>query len=222
MGLFLSTTGTNVIIDELGYTIVHPTVDYQIDLQFDPEDIRNAVSLTTAILSGTLIWKKTAGGLAETPTDYDPDFIDIEYENLGTGNQEDRVVTFKDLTSVVASSASPGFSFGRSGKIPSNTWLSCETVPSNKAGRYVYISNAIIKKIFVSNELTSTFSVEVYHHLGKGASLTLLGSVNIVASKGGAFSVNFSVPTGVQLALKIGTGSAKNVVSGLELQGVNA
>ena len=64
MGLFVTTTGTDVPIEELGITIFDPTVDYDLTGQFDSEDLKNADSLTTAITGGVLIWKKTAGGAA--------------------------------------------------------------------------------------------------------------------------------------------------------------
>lgn len=98
MGLFVSTTGTNVVIPELGITISHPTTDRDISSQFDSEDIRNAGTLTSVIRAGTLVWRKTAGGAAQPATDYDADFVDVDSENTGPGLKADRVVTFKDLT----------------------------------------------------------------------------------------------------------------------------
>ena len=96
-GLFVSTTGTDVDIPELGIIIVHPTTDRDMGDQFNPEEIRGANSLTTAIVAGTLVWKKSAGGATETPSNYDKDYLDIEQENTGTGATADRAATFKDL-----------------------------------------------------------------------------------------------------------------------------
>jgi len=78
MGLFVSTTGLDVNIPELGITITHPTTDFEVDAQFIDEEIKQATTLTTNIRSGDLVWKKTSGGSAETPTDYDPDYVEIE------------------------------------------------------------------------------------------------------------------------------------------------
>lgn len=142
----------------------------------------------------------------------------IPFDNDTNGFASDNV---QEALEEVTTSASPGFSFGRSGKLPANTWLSCETVPSNKAGRYVYIANAVVTKIFVSNEKISTFDVKLYYHYGDEVGLTLLGTVSIVAARGDDFTVNYAVPTGSQLAIRIGTGDAKNAVTGLELQGTN-
>ena len=98
MGLYVSTTGTDVSIPELGFTLVHPATNYALSDQFSSEDIQRAVSLTAAIRAGTLTWKKTAGGSAQTSTDYDPDFVEVDEMNTGVGAKADRAVTFKDLT----------------------------------------------------------------------------------------------------------------------------
>lgn len=97
MGLYVSTTGTDVAIPELGFTLTHPSTDYALSDQFSAEDIRGADSLTTSIRTGVLVWKKTSGGTAEISTDYDPDYLESEELNTGLGYQGDRVVTFKDL-----------------------------------------------------------------------------------------------------------------------------
>ena len=126
-----------------------------------------------------------------------------------------------ELSNKVATSASPGFSFGRASNVNAGTWLQCETVPSNKSGRYVYINNAVITRVFVSNENVSTFDVSVYYHDGDSINLTLLGTVSIVSARGDEFTVSWSVPSGKQLAIQLSSGSARNMVAGLELQGTN-
>lgn len=100
MGLYVSTTGTDVAIPELGITLTHPSTDYPLSEQFSPEDLQGATTLTTVVRAGTLLtWKKTAGGAVQTPADYDPDLIEADNLNLGPGAQGDRLVSFKDLTS---------------------------------------------------------------------------------------------------------------------------
>jgi len=99
MGLFVDTKTGNVIISELGITLVHPTTNYDLSSQFTSEEIKNATSLTAAIQAGTTLdWKKTSGGAIQPAVNYDPDFVEVDSENLGPGLQDDRVVTFKDLT----------------------------------------------------------------------------------------------------------------------------
>lgn len=90
--LFLSTTGTNVAIPELGITITHPTTDFEIDAQFTAEELKLAPTLTSAINAGTLVWKKTAGGSAQPAADYDSDYTETEELGTGTGNIDQQLV----------------------------------------------------------------------------------------------------------------------------------
>jgi hypothetical protein len=99
VGLYVSTTGTDVEIPELGFTLTHPSTDYALSDQFSYDDIKNASTLTTKILDGSLLWKKTSGGATETSANYDPDLLEAEALNTGTGYEGDRLVSFKDLNS---------------------------------------------------------------------------------------------------------------------------
>lgn len=96
MGLFVSTTGTTVSLYDLGVILSHPTVDYDCS-QFTSNRVKTSADLTAAILSGALEWRKTAGGAVEPPSSYDPDFLEVNQENTGPGEQLDRSVTFRDL-----------------------------------------------------------------------------------------------------------------------------
>jgi len=100
VGLYVSTTGADVSIPELGFTLTHPSTDYALSAQFSAEDLQGAATLTALIVAGTLVWKKTSGGSVELAADYDPDYIESEDLNTGTGAKADRVVTFKDLTTL--------------------------------------------------------------------------------------------------------------------------
>lgn len=119
-------------------------------------------------------------------------------------------------------SASPGFSFGRSGNLSANTWLQNEGVNSNRAGRWVYINDAVVERIYVGSENIDTYDVAIYHHDGDQVNLTFVGSVSVTAARGAKFTVSFAVPTDKQLAVRVENGSAKNLVVGLELSGNNA
>lgn len=125
---------------------------------------------------------------------------------------------YTDLPAVA--SASPGFSFGRSGNVVAGTWLSNESVPSNKAGRWNYLKSAKVTRVYVANEIVDTYDLEVYYHDGNEAGLTSLGTVSIVAAKGGAFEVEWPIPQNKQIAVKLSTGSAKNLIVGVELRGI--
>lgn len=106
MGLFVSTTGSDVVLSDLGIKITHPSTDLEISAQFTPEEIKNSAALTLAITSGLLSWKKTAGGSAQISSDYDPDFVDLEKENTGTGKAADRGIFQKQIKSGKISSGS--------------------------------------------------------------------------------------------------------------------
>lgn len=123
---------------------------------------------------------------------------------------------------VFTNSASPGFTWGRSGNSPADTWLQNESVPSNKTGRTNFLSNAIIKKIFVANEDAVIIKISIYYHDGNEVGLTLLGSVTTLATRTNSFTVNFSVPQDKQIAMKIASDSpngSKNIVAGLLMSG---
>ena len=127
----------------------------------------------------------------------------------------------RELSETVNTSASPGFGFGKGGNVNSGAYLYCEGVPSNVSGRYVYINSATVTRVFISVQNASTFDIEVFHHDGNEVNLTSLGTVSVVSSTGGEFSVSWSVPSQKQIAMRIVNGSAKNAVGGLELQGTN-
>lgn len=93
MGLFVSTTGTDVVVSELGITITHPTIDRQLDEQFSAEELSRAESLTEAILNGTLTWKKELSGPVETSSDYDQDWVAVERLSSGPSSDNSLAVT---------------------------------------------------------------------------------------------------------------------------------
>lgn len=136
----------------------------------------------------------------------------------GKLTSEDVQAAIDELAIKLAQSASPGFTWGRSGNIPASTWLSNDSVPSNTTGRQIGLNSAKIEKVFVSNELANTFNLEVYEH--DGATFTLLHTVSMVAQRSGTFTApSVPVTTGKELAVKLSTGSAKNIVVGIVLSG---
>jgi hypothetical protein len=126
---------------------------------------------------------------------------------------------------LVKASASPGFTWGRSGSSPASTWLQNDTVPSNRTGRSVFLSNAIITKVFVANENALAIKVQIYSHDGNEIGLTLLGSVTTGAVRTSTFDVSYSVALNKQIALRIASdspNSAQNVVAGILMSGTLA
>jgi hypothetical protein len=144
---------------------------------------------------------------------FDPD-------NCDDINQENVQGAIEDLCGASAVSASPGFTWGKSGNVANNTWLLNESVPSNKAGRTVILNSPIITKIFSASEDADTYDLEVYEHEGDETNLTLLTTLSVVASRtGDSGTVSVAVTSGRQLAVKLVNGSGKNVVVGTILKG---
>lgn len=137
---------------------------------------------------------------------------DIDDDNL-----QDVVET---IATSVGASASPGFSFGRSANVGSNSWLLITgSVPSNKTGVPVAITNAEITLVSVGNENIGTFDVSIYEHEGGEVNLTLLTTVSVIANRTQNFSISVPVTTGRQLAARVTSGSAKNIGVSLQLKG---
>lgn len=149
--------------------------------------------------------------------EYEPQAEDIAFDNTGTDFAAD---TVQDALVEAGASASPGFNFGRSANVNSGTWLQVTGgVPSNRAGITVALSNAEVKEIYVANQNINTFDITIYEHEGDEVNLTSLGTVSITSSRSASFSVSYSVTTGRQLAVRLTSGSAKNINVGLQISG---
>lgn len=88
MAFLVKTVSSDVTISELGFTISHPTTDLDLSLQFEPEELRDAESLTQAILSGTLEYRLTNQESYRSPASYDKDIF-LAYELATTGASSD-------------------------------------------------------------------------------------------------------------------------------------
>lgn len=128
-------------------------------------------------------------------------------------NVEDAIL---ELLAKAGVSASPGFSFGRSGTVTTGAYLTVDTVPSNITGRIVPI-NGNITKIFVGCENADTFTVGIQKRVG--AVYTDIATVSMVSSRKNTFSVSATVSIDDELCAYIKTGSARNVIVGLIIQG---
>lgn len=152
------------------------------------------------------IYKQKIQVAEETP--FDNSTNDFESDNVQAALEE------------VGASASPGFNFGRASNVTAGTWLqTVGSVPSNKAGITVALTGPQLASIYVANELVSTFDVEVYEHEGDEVNLTLLDTVSVVSSRSATFTSNVAITSGRQLAVKVSSGSARNINVGLQLKG---
>ncbi len=152
---------------------------------------------------------------SETPFDKDNDpGCEFTKENV----QE----VIEELCNRLAVSANPGFTWGKSGNINKNTWLLNDTVPSNKAGRTITITNPELTRILTASQDLDTYDISIYEHDGDEINLTLLVTESIVAARTGDFTISVSATKGKQLAARIATGSAKNVVVGIFMIGTSS
>lgn len=145
---------------------------------------------------------------------------EIPFDNGSNGFNSTNV---QQAIEEIGASASPGFSWGRSGGLFASTWLQVDGgVPSNSAGRYVAISNPVVALFFCSSDTVSTFTLTMYSHDGDGINLTVLGTLTITSARGGSTGV-VAWPTaqGKQIAVRLTSGSANNLVAGAILKGVN-
>jgi hypothetical protein len=146
--------------------------------------------------------------------------VPYDDQNIPTNLGTDIQTAVDTLYQQAAVSASPGFTWGRSGNVVANTWLLNDSVPSNKAGRTTMIGSGVIERVSVGTEDLNTYDLEIYEHDGNEIGLTLLHTVNVVSTRSQQFSTpNIAITQGKQIAIKLSTGSAKNIVIGLIAKG---
>jgi hypothetical protein len=140
----------------------------------------------------------------------------VPFDNSTNGFQAEDV---QAAIEEIGASASPGFSWGRNGNSSTGTWLNNEGVSSNLSGRLVFISNPSLAVIFTANRNLSTYTLGVYTHDGNEINLTLVDTLVITSARGGFKTTNISIPAGKQLAVRVETGSAQDIVAGVILKG---
>ena len=145
------------------------------------------------------------------------------FDNSTNGfTSTDVQAAIEELKNNATNSASPGFTYGRSGNLPSSTWLLDDTVPSNISGRINYLNNCIITHIFVANQDPNIITIGVYTHDGDGVNMTLIGTVTTLAQRTNTFTTSISVPLNKQVAVRVeptSASSGKNMDVGLQLKG---
>jgi hypothetical protein len=148
------------------------------------------------------------------------DSIDTPFDNSTNGFTADNAQqAIEELANGGGNSASPGFTWGKSGNSNTNTWLLNDTVPSNLTGRRVPINSAKIVEVFVSSQNLDTYNLSIYSHDGDEVNLTLLTTISVSAARGITSTINISIAKDKQLAARITSGSASNVVAGVIIRG---
>jgi hypothetical protein len=111
----------------------------------------------------------------------------------------------------VSVSASPGFTWGRSGNVVSGAWLLNDGVPSNTTGRNFPLYNGELLQISVSNDNVNTFTIGFYQH--NKTTYTQLATASIVAGQRGVFDYSgILITQNLELAIKVESGNCKNPV----------
>ncbi len=130
------------------------------------------------------------------------------------------------INQIAAISASPGFTWGDSGSIGAGDFLINDTVASNKAGRLVPLKAGEVTNIFVVNENANTFELQLLKRTGVGitiAAFTEIALVSVAAVRLKSFGIADFGSTPLifedELAMRLKTGSAKNLVAGAILRG---
>lgn len=147
---------------------------------------------------------------------FNPVAQEIPFDNTGTDFESDNV---QEALTEIGASASPGFSWGRGGNSSTGTWLNNEGVSSNRSGRIVFINNPELFAIFVNSRTLSTYTIGVYEHEGNEINLTLLDTLSITSARGGSKLTSVNITAGRQLAIRIESGSAQDIVAGVVLRG---
>lgn len=114
--------------------------------------------------------------------------------------------------------SNPGFTFGRSGNCPTGTWLLNDTVPSHKAGRPIFLNDPLLSRVIIRAESPTTCTISVYEHTG-GATQVLISSHGLVASRDADYVVSHALTNGKDLAVRVVSGSAKNIQVSLFIEG---
>ena len=145
----------------------------------------------------------------------------IPFDNSGTGFQAE---TVQEALTEVGASASPGFSFGKSGLLYDGDWLNrAGDVPTNRTGVTIGIDNPVVYQIACSNRAIDTYTITIYEHDGNQVNLNTLGSVTVTNDTGGIYDVNFPATKGMQIAVKLtdSQGFVRDIGVDLFLKGNN-
>lgn len=172
---------------------------------------------TTPIFTITGSPVTTSGTLTETLKTQNANTVFAGPTSGGASQPSFRLLTAADIP--FSASASPGFSWGRSGNIIANTYLLNDTVPSNVTGRIVPLVTGTITKAVIACGIASTFTVKVQKR--SGVSFTDLFSVSVVSSRTSVTTQTQAVTSGDELAVLVSAGSTDDVVVSLIMVGAD-
>ena len=114
---------------------------------------------------------------------------------------------------IVKSGPSPGYTWGRSGNLTDGAWLLNDTVPSDRTGRPLILTNPKLVAIGAKNEVTNTYTLGIYEHDGPGSVYTQKDTIVVTATRGNykLLTTPIALTAGKELGMKVESGSCKNV-----------
>lgn len=144
----------------------------------------------------------------------DPD-VAGNASTIESNNAQDAI---EEVANNVATSASPGFTWGKSGNI-NNSYLLNDTVPCNKSGRMVPVTSGNVTTIFVAAEVTSNATIQIMRR-DPGPIFTVIASTTLVAQRTKTDQLVALAPVVFddEICVFI-SGSIKNPVVGLIIKG---
>lgn len=107
--------------------------------------------------------------------------------------------------------------FSRHQIVTDGTFLTFQENPSNQVGPISFFL-AKCTQVFVGCQEPEAADFEVYEHDGEFENATLVGSFSITAIKTSLLTTSFFIGEGKQIAIKLASGTLKNVTVGLELR----
>lgn len=134
--------------------------------------------------------------------------------NPGFGGQpsvltsEEAQSAIEEVQANVSADLSYSHTMGRSGSVPSSTYLLNDSIPSNLSGKNNALNNAKIVKVSVSNQGATALTVELLTHDGDEVNLTVIGSVTTPAQRSSTFTVSYPVAVNKQVAIRLAAASA--------------
>lgn len=146
------------------------------------------------------------------------DAITVPFDNSTNGFvSEDVQGAIEELAVTAAVSASPGFTWGKSGNV-SNAYLLNDTVPSNTSGRLSPVTGQL-EVIFVTCQNNSNATVVIEKRVG--ATFTTLASITLSSARKGTFVLSPAPAISVndEIAVRISGASIKNPVVGVIIKG---
>lgn len=152
----------------------------------------------------------------------DPDAQDVFLDTTNLPFEGDDVQEgFENLSFLTAVTSAPPLAWDRNGVVNQGTYLLNGSIPSNVTGRRVFLYNAELVYIYVSNSLSTTYTIDLILH--NKVTYNTIASLTTTADYGTElYYTGFPLTRGWELATRVSPTSANkpsNVVVGVLMKG---